>query len=67
MRWTYFQVPLIVEDALGFKFPVPSEYDHDLLNTIIKHRFLEGPGSLDVNLGNYELFHARDSSQVISP
>lgn len=67
MRWTYFQAPLIVEDALGFKFPVPSEYDHDLLDTIIKHRFLEGPGSLDVNLGNYELFHARDSSQVISP
>ncbi|RDL35768.1 uncharacterized protein BP5553_06380 [Venustampulla echinocandica] len=66
MRWTYFQAPLIVEDALGFKFPVPSEYDYGLLDTIIKHRFLEGPGSLDVNLGNYELFYARDSSQVIS-
>jgi len=67
MRLTYFQAPLIVEDALGFKFPVPSEYDNGLLDVIIRHRFTEGPGSLDVSLGNYELFHARDSSRVISP
>lgn len=52
---------------MGLKFPVPSEYDPDLLDAIIRHRFLEGPGSLEVTLGNYELFHARDSSQVISP
>ncbi len=67
IRWSYFQAPLIVEDALGFKFPVPSEYDHELLDTIIKRRFLEGPGSLDVALGNYELFHTRNSSEVNSP
>jgi hypothetical protein len=24
---TFFQDPIIVEDALGRKFPVPSEYD----------------------------------------
>lgn len=65
-RWTYFQAPLTVEDALGFKFPVPSEYDYNLLDAIIKHRFLEGPGSEEVTLGNYEMFLARDSSQVIS-
>jgi hypothetical protein len=64
--WTYFQAPLIVEDALGFKFPVPSEYDFELLDTIIKHRFLEGPGSSEVEAGNYELFNTKNSRQVIS-
>jgi hypothetical protein len=65
-RWTYFQDPWLVEDALGFKFPVPSEYDYELLDTIIKHRFSDGLGSLDVKAGNYELFKAKDSKQVIS-
>lgn len=66
-RWTYFQAPLVVEDALGFKFPVPSEYDHDMIDAIIKHRFSKGPGSLDVTFGNYELFNTKNSRQVISP
>jgi hypothetical protein len=65
-RWTYFQAPLIVEDALGFKFPVPSEYDFELLDTIVKHRFLEGPGSLEVEAGNYELFNTKNAKQIIS-
>lgn len=65
--WTYFQAPLIVEDALGFKFPVPSEYDFELLDTIIKHRFLEGPGSSEVEAGNYELFNTKNSRQVSQP
>jgi hypothetical protein len=65
-RWTYFQAPLIVEDALGFKFPVPSEYDFELLDRIVKHRFLEGPGSLEVEAGNYELFNTKNTNQIIS-
>jgi hypothetical protein len=65
-RWTFFQAPLAIEDALGFKFPVPSEYDYQLLDTIIKHRFLDGPGSLEVKVGNYELFKTTDSKQVLS-
>jgi hypothetical protein len=65
-RWAFFQAPLVVEDALGFKFPVPSEYDYELLDTIIKHRFLDGPGSLHVKVGNYELFKTKDSKQVLS-
>ncbi|KAI9668028.1 MAG: hypothetical protein M1821_000848 [Bathelium mastoideum] len=64
-RWTYFQAPCVVEDALGFKYPVPSEFDYDLLNTIIKHRFREGPGSIDVKLGNYELFELNDRSRIL--
>ena len=66
-RWTFFQAPFMVEDALGFKFPVPSEYDYDLLNTIIKHKFQEGPGSREVKAGNYELFKTKNSRQIISP
>jgi hypothetical protein len=65
-RWTYFQEPLIVEDALGFKFPVPSEYDYELLNNIVKHRFTDGPGSSEVEAGNYELSNTKNSQQVIS-
>jgi hypothetical protein len=65
-KWTYFQAPIIVEDALGFKFPVPSEYDFQLLNAIIKHRFLEGPGSTEVQADNYEIFCAKNSQSVIS-
>ncbi|KFX86691.1 hypothetical protein V490_08937 [Pseudogymnoascus sp. VKM F-3557] len=65
-KWTFFQTPLIVEDALGFKFPVPSEYDYELLNAIIKHRFLKGPGSSEVQTDDYELFNAKNSQAIIS-
>jgi hypothetical protein len=65
-RWTFFQAPLLVEDALGFKFPVPSEYDFSLLDMIVRHRFQKGEGSLDVKFGNYELFKTKNSKQVIS-
>ncbi|ORX97435.1 hypothetical protein BCR34DRAFT_496865, partial [Clohesyomyces aquaticus] len=63
---TYFQAPFVVEDALGRKFPVPSEYDFDLLDAIIKQKFKTGPGSLQVRGGNYEYFKTKDSSAVLS-
>ena len=66
-RWTYFQAPLILEDALGLKFPVPSEYDYGTLEAIIKHRFSVGMGSQDVQVGNYELFKAKRRAELISP
>jgi hypothetical protein len=65
-RWTFFQAPLLVEDALGRKLPVPSEYDFDLLNGVLKLRFQKGPGSGDVMLGNYELFDTCNSKRVIT-
>lgn len=65
-RWTFFQAPLVVEDALGFKFPVPSEYDFKLLNAIIKHRFQEGPGSDEVQADDYELFKTKNTKTVLS-
>lgn len=65
-RWTFFQAPIIVEDALGFKFPVPSEYDYGMLDNIIQYRFREGDGSRDVQAGNYELFKAKNTCQLLS-
>jgi hypothetical protein len=65
-RWTYFQAPFVVEDALGFKFPVPSEYDLELLDRIVRYRFEKGPGSKDVGAGNYELSLMNDRAQVLS-
>jgi len=57
---------LVVEDALGCKFPVPSEYDFDLLDAVVKQKFNAGPGSLDVQAGNYEYFKTKNSNDVLS-
>ncbi|KAL9087897.1 MAG: hypothetical protein Q9165_006459 [Trypethelium subeluteriae] len=65
-RWSFFQAPLAVEDALGYKFPVPSEYDFDLLEAVIKQKFKTGPGSLDVRAGNYEYFTTKNSNDVLT-
>ena len=37
-----------------------------MLENIIQYRFREGEGALDVKAGNYELFKAKNSSEVIS-
>jgi hypothetical protein len=65
-RWAYFQAPYVVEDARGFKFPVPSEYDYEMLDNIIRHRFKEGAGSQDVVLGNYEFCKTNMRSATIT-
>ena len=64
-RWTHFQTPVKVEDALGRIFPVPSEYCLEELKMIIQHRFKEGPGHLQVAAGDYELFNTNNSKQII--
>lgn len=66
-RWTYFQAPFLVEDALGFKFPVPSEYDFELLDAVVKHKFTDGPGAFEVEAGNYEYFKTKNSNDVLLP
>ncbi len=58
-RWTFLQDPVLVEDALGRKFPVPSEYDFTLLQRIIQHKFETGPGSTQVSHGDYQIMDAR--------
>ncbi|KAF2664238.1 hypothetical protein BT63DRAFT_104735 [Microthyrium microscopicum] len=64
-RLSYFQPPVQVEDALGHKFLLPSEFEFDLLEVIIKHRFRTGPGSLEVKVGNYEVFDAKNSNHIL--
>jgi hypothetical protein len=65
-RWTYFQAPYRVEDALGRVFPVPSEYDYGALESIIRYKFREGAGASDISLGNYELFKTNKRSETIT-
>ncbi|KAK0619586.1 hypothetical protein B0T14DRAFT_519521 [Immersiella caudata] len=67
IRWTYLQDPVLVEDALGRKFPVPSEYDFALLDRIIQHKFVEGPGSTQVSHGDYQIRDARKRDMVLTP
>ena len=45
---------------------MPSEYDFDLLDAIIRQKFKTGPGRLEVQAGNYEYFKTRNSSDVLS-
>jgi hypothetical protein len=65
-RWTFFQAPLEVEDAFGVKFPIPTEYDYDLIDTVIRHRFKLGGGSMEVKAGNYELCRKQNRFDVIT-
>lgn len=66
MRWTFLQDPVIVEDALGRKFPVPSEYDFSLLDAIIKRKFQAGPCSAHVAAGEYEIMDTKNRSHVLT-
>ncbi|KAF2734844.1 hypothetical protein EJ04DRAFT_227440 [Polyplosphaeria fusca] len=65
-RWTFFQAPYVFKDALGRVYPIPSEFDFDLIRTIIKGRFWQKPGYRQVLLADYELLTTRDTRQVIS-
>ncbi|KAH0562695.1 hypothetical protein GP486_002638 [Trichoglossum hirsutum] len=66
LRFTWFQEPVKLEDALGRIIPVPSEYSYSTLEAIIKDRFKTGPGRLQVLNGEYEIFNTKDSKQLIS-
>ncbi|KAF2101331.1 hypothetical protein NA57DRAFT_34823 [Rhizodiscina lignyota] len=65
-RWTYFQAPFVVEDALRLEFPIPSEYDFGMIKNIIQYRFREGTGALQVRNGNYKLFRTEKDHDVIT-
>jgi hypothetical protein len=66
IRWTFFQDPVLVEDALGRKYPVPSEYDFGLLDLIIRHKFDIGPGSTEVQHGDYQILDAKARDLALS-
>ena len=65
-RWTFFQAPYIIEDTLGFKFPVPSEYDFELLNNVLKWRLRNRTFYPEVEAGNYELSRSNKSDVIIT-
>lgn len=59
-RWTYFQAPTRVEDALGRVFPVPSEYSMSELHALLRYHFRKGPGSQQVRNGDFKLTDRRN-------
>ena len=64
-RFTYFQDPVRVKDALGRVFYFPSEFSIEALNAEIKARFKEGRGSKEVKAGNFEVFDARNHYELL--
>lgn len=65
-RFTYFQAPVKVEDVLGRVFPFASECSIEALNAEIRARFKEGHGMAEVMAGDFEIFDAKDSEQVLT-
>ena len=65
-RFTFFQAPVRVEDALGRVFFFPSECSIEALDAEIRARFKQGPGKTEVLAGNFEIFNAKNADQVIS-
>ncbi|KAM7182783.1 hypothetical protein V8F20_012840 [Naviculisporaceae sp. PSN 640] len=63
-RWSYFQSPVRVEDALGRVFPVPSEYSMCQLHAILRYRFRKGPGDLQVRHGDFILTDRRNKREL---
>ncbi len=65
-RFTYFQAPVRVEDALGRVFPFSSECSVEALDAEIKVRFREGPGKTQVMAGDFEIFNAKNTDHVLT-
>jgi hypothetical protein len=65
-RWTHFQNPYRLEDALGVIHAIPSEISYEELENMITGKFRQGAGSEDVGAGNYELFRTKNRSQLIT-
>ena len=65
-RFTFFQDPVRVEDALGRVFAFPSELSIEALNAEIKARFKEGPCGEAVTAGDFEIFNAKNANEVLS-
>jgi hypothetical protein len=54
------------DDALEFKHPVLSKYNHDLLETIIRYRLRKGHGSREMFLGSQKFIKARKSNDILT-
>ena len=65
-RFAFFQEPVRVEDVLGRVFPFASECSVEALNAEIRARFKQGPGKTEVMAGDFEIFNATDSDQILT-
>ena len=65
-RFTFFQDPVRVEDALGRVFAFPSELSIEALNAEIKTRMKEYPWNSFVEDGDFEIFNAKNANEVLS-
>ena len=65
-RFTFFQEPVKVEDVLGRICPFSSECNVEVLNAEIKARFKQGLGKAEVMAGDFEIFNAKNSDQVLT-
>ncbi|KAH5050890.1 hypothetical protein HBI37_198680 [Parastagonospora nodorum] len=65
-RFTYFQAPFQVEDALGFMHLVPSEYLLDEVENVLRYKFRKGPGATAVLRGDFELFKTKKRTETIT-
>ena len=55
-----------MEDVLGRVFPFPSECSVESLNAEIRSRFKQGHGKAEVMAGDFEIFDAKNSNQVLT-
>ena len=61
---TWVQEPVLFEDVCGRRFPIPSEYEPQMVTAIIGSKLTSGPGSLTVKSGQYELHNISNSLQI---
>ena len=65
-RFTYFQPPVRVEDALGRVFPFPAECSVEALSCELKFRFREGACMEEVMAGSFEVFNFENQDQILT-
>jgi hypothetical protein len=65
-RFTYFQAPYRVEDALGFIYPILSEWAYAEVENAPRFKFKEGPGASAVQRGNFELCKTKKRSEQLN-
>ena len=65
-RFTYFQPPVRVEDALARVFPFPAECSVEALSCELRVRFREGACMEEVIAGSFEMFNSENEDQTLT-
>lgn len=61
-----FQAPIILNDAMGRRIPIPSEYNIGLVQVVLCFYFQTGPGRDCVEGRYYDLFYSHDKNRKLS-